>query len=58
MRDAGQPVTHACGSQAQRVYTTPPIRFTPEGYYRSPDDPNYWTGLKDHETRPTWQQKQ
>lgn len=56
MADAGEPAhCPACQSTATRVFTTAPVRFRPEGYYRSPEDPKYWEGFKDREERPTWQ---
>jgi putative FmdB family regulatory protein len=57
MSEAGEPQLCGCGQQARRYYrSTPSITFTPEGYYRQPDDPRYWEGVRDKEPRLTCQQ--
>jgi putative FmdB family regulatory protein len=57
MPRAGDPVSHDCGGTGTRHYAkTPSITFRPEGYYLSPEDPKYWSTLKDKEPRLACQQ--
>ena len=41
----------ACGAEARRVYLSLPVILRPEGWSLSPEDPRYWSTLKDEEPR-------
>ena len=39
-----------CGKgMGKRILRTPPVIFRPEGWDRSPEDPDYWKGLVEAE---------
>lgn len=42
----------SCGAVAPRCYLPLPILSRPEGWSLSPEDPRYWSTLRDKEPRP------
>lgn len=44
-----------CGGDALRQYRSLPVIIRPEGWSLHPEDPQYWTTLRDREDRPQWQ---
>lgn len=51
MGQAPASVPCPCGGEAERVYFSSPVIFRPEGWSLSPEDPKYWSTLKDKEPR-------
>lgn len=51
MGQAPASVPCPCGEEAERVFFSLPVVFRPEGWDLSPDDPKYWSTLRDKEPR-------